>query len=392
MAERKALKKLEDQLNCSICLDTYTNPKQLQCQHVFCQQCLVKLVIRDQQGQLTLTCPNCRQVTPVPASGVRGLQAAFQINQFLEIVEEHKKAMASCVKAETASTSSTSHASITAVVCPEHDGREVELYCETCGETICYKCIKKGEKHQMHNYEELNEAFARYQQEIMSSLEPLEKQLTAIEKALAQFDIRHDKITEQQGAIEAVIHNTVKKLHETLDVRKAELIGQLNQLTRAKLKSLETQKNQIETLQAQLSSCLHFMRENLKTVNQGEALMMKSNTIRQVNELTTTFQPNMLEPDTEADMIFSALADLTAECQNYGKVYVPGPPDPSKCSAIGIGVGISALGEKSTALLQTLDSSGQTCKALIRSISCELISDITGTRVGGIIERRTKPI
>ena len=126
MAEQ-ALKKLEDQLNCPICLDTYTDPKQLQCNHVFCQQCLVRLVIRDQQGQLILTCPNCRQVTPVPASGVAGLQAAFQINQLLEIVEEHKKAKDATASAEkrveSASTSPTPHGNIT-VGCSEHGGRE----------------------------------------------------------------------------------------------------------------------------------------------------------------------------------------------------------------------------------------------------------------------------
>ena len=102
------LKKFEDQLNCPICLDTYTDPKQLQCNHVYCQQCLVRLVVRDQQGQLSLTCPNCRQVTPVPASGVRGLQPAFRVNQLLEIVEEHKKAMATTAKPEKAESASTS--------------------------------------------------------------------------------------------------------------------------------------------------------------------------------------------------------------------------------------------------------------------------------------------
>ena len=86
-----ALEKLESQLNCSVCLDTYTNPKQLQCHHVYCQHCLVRLVDRNQQGQLVITCPNCRQVTPVPSGGVAALQPAFQVNQLLEIVKEQKR-------------------------------------------------------------------------------------------------------------------------------------------------------------------------------------------------------------------------------------------------------------------------------------------------------------
>ena len=90
---KEALEKVEERLNCSICLDTYTDPKLLQCFHVFCRQCLVPLVVRDQQGRLGLTCPNCRQVTPIPADrGVAGLQPAFHINNLLEIQESLKKA------------------------------------------------------------------------------------------------------------------------------------------------------------------------------------------------------------------------------------------------------------------------------------------------------------
>ena len=244
------------------------------------------------------------------------------------------------------------------------------------------------QKHHSHDYEELNEAFERYKGEITSSLEPMEKQLATIKRALAQLDARCEEISNQRATMEANIHDTIRRLHQTLDVRKTELISQLHQLTQAKLKSLAVQRDQIETTQAQLSSCLHFMRENLKTGNQGEALLMKSTTVRQVKELTTTFQPDILEPNTEADMIFSALADITAVIQNYGRVHHQGSPDPSKCTATGKGMEVAAVGEKSTVLLQTLSFDNQPSKEAIDSITCELVSEMTGTRVGGSVERR----
>ena len=107
MAE-KALKKVEDQLNCSVCLDIYTDPKLLQCLHVFCKTCLVRLVFRDEHGQLVLSCPNCRQITPVPANGVAGLQPAFHIIPILEMAEDlrrEKEAPASAEKADSSSAS-----------------------------------------------------------------------------------------------------------------------------------------------------------------------------------------------------------------------------------------------------------------------------------------------
>ena len=90
-----ALKKeVKKHLNCSICLGTYTDPRLLQCNHAYCQQCLIGLVQCGQQGQLILSCPQCRQITPVPASGVAGLQSDFRSNQFLAIVDEGHKDIA----------------------------------------------------------------------------------------------------------------------------------------------------------------------------------------------------------------------------------------------------------------------------------------------------------
>ena len=168
-----AIKKLEDQLKCPICLETYTDPKLLQCHHVYCRKCLVKLVDRDQQGQLFLTCPNCRQSTPVPANGVAGLQSAFLITPMLEIIAE---------------AGYTSLPPPIKICCREHIGKEVEFFCETCEEPICSKCFVTGGKHFGHETELLEKAFEKYKGEIALSMEAMEKQLTTINEALVQVD------------------------------------------------------------------------------------------------------------------------------------------------------------------------------------------------------------
>ena len=171
MAE--ALKKLEEELNCAICLDTYTDPKLLQCFHVVCRQCLVKLVVRNQQGQLILTCPTCRQATPIPANGVAGLQTAFHINHLLEIRESLKEAK-NPVPTVSVVKNDEAHPIMRKKVIPncfEHADKERELYCETCEDLICWKYIMKGGKHHDHDYQPLNEAFEKYKQEMTSSLE-----------------------------------------------------------------------------------------------------------------------------------------------------------------------------------------------------------------------------
>ena len=386
MAE--GLKRVEEQLNCSICLDTYTDPKILQCFHIFCRQCLVPLGVRDQQGQLSLTCPTCRQVTPIPARGVAGLQSAFTINNHLEILEDSAKKLENAPATPERATPTDLNPVNKASHCFVHEDKELELYCETCGELICLKCALKDGKHHSHDYEELNVAFEKYKEEITSSLEPMEKQVTTIKKVLALIEQCRGEISDQQIAIEDNIHVTFRRLREVLTVRETELIGQLHKATQVKLKGLAAKSDQIETTLAKLDSCLHFMRETIKAGNESDVLMTKTNTVHQVKELTTPFQEDTLKPNTEADMVFSALADLTAMCQSYGQVFTSGSLDPSKCHTTGKGLEVAVVGEKSTAILHVVSSEGKPFDKSIKLLECKLVSEITGTRASCSVERR----
>ena len=381
MAE-KVLQKLEEQLNCSICLDTYTDPKLLQCFHVYCRQCLVSLVDRNQHGQLGLTCPTCRQVTPVPDRGVAGLQSAFHINRFLQIKEFFQKPD-NPVISESAGPADAKPDKVR--YCLVHEGKALELYCETCGELICYKCVIKDGKHRDHDYEELDQAFERYKQEIMSSLEPMEKQVAATKITLVQLDARFGEISDQRTATVNTVHITFGRIREILSVKETTMIGQIDRMTQEKLKDLAVQRDETETTLAQQSSCLHFMKESIRTGSKGDVLMMKSNTVRKMKELIIPLQP---EVKTEADIVFSASADMTAVCQNYEQVFSSSSPDPSKCHVTGKGTEVAIVGEKSTAILQAISFDGALLKKSIKSLDCEVLSTITGAIAKCGVERK----
>ena len=388
MAE-KALQKLEDQLNCSICLDTYTNPKLLQCFHVYCKECLVCLVARDQRGKLSLTCPNCRQATPVPDTGVSGLQSAFHINHLLEIVEEHKKEKEYTAIAETTegvATGDTLHQQSSH--CTEHVNEELKLYCETCSEVICYKCVTKWGNHHSHDYESIEEAFEKYKEEISAFLRPMGNQLMRIDQALTDVETCSAEIDDQQDLVEANIEGTVRELHIVLEARKTELLNRLQEISHSKHKSLAAQKDQLEATQDQLHSCEGFVRQSIKTECQSEVLKMRKTIVHQAKELTTEFQPSFLKLCTEPDMMFSAPGDATTVLQQYGDVSSMRMVDPAKCHAMGRGLETATVGGKSTATLQAVSGNGCPCLEPIESLECELESMLTGARVRGEVKER----
>ena len=386
MAE-EVLKKLEEGLNCSICLDTYTDPKLLQCFHTYCRKCLVPLADRNQQGQLGLTCPICRQVTPIPDRGVAGLQPAFHINHLLEIQNSFKKLDDPTVALEGAVGGATIAVPSREAVkhCSEHLEKEVDIYCETCRELVCYKCVIRGGKHQNHDYKEIDQAFLEYKEWIVASVEPMEKQVITINKALAQLDARCGEISDQRAATKDKVHVTFKRLREVLDVRETEIIDKLDGMTQSKLKGLAAQRDQIETTLTQLNSCLYFMRESLKMGNKVDMLLTKTYTEHHVKELTTS--PDTWEPNTEANIVFSCSAEMVTGCGNYGELALA-MLDPSKCYATGFGLELAAVGEKSTTILHAIHSDKTPCEQIIKSLECQLLSEITGTRAGCSVERR----
>ena len=87
----QALKKLEYQLICPICFDTFKDPKLLKCNHVYCKDCLQQLpMVQGRKGQLSLCCPTCRQSTTT-AADLSSLQTAFHILNLVDIQDAFAK-------------------------------------------------------------------------------------------------------------------------------------------------------------------------------------------------------------------------------------------------------------------------------------------------------------
>ena len=377
MAE-EALLKLEGQLQCAVCLDTYSNPKQLLCNHVYCQGCLDKLLERDQQEQLSLACPACRQVTPISERGARALQPAFHINNLLEI---YKSLLQVKYAPPLSSIPDGSSAKNAGSYCSEHHDEELKLYCKSCEELICLKCVIEGAQHQNHCYEMPSKVYNQYKGEIIMSLEPLEKQLSTINASLAQIETHCEEIFTQQEVVEADIHTSTKRLHEIIDTRKTELISHLQHITQRKLQGLSNQKDKLKTSQEQLTQCLATIKQSIEQQKVDEVLRLKNNLIKQVKELIAGFQPEALKPYTEADVIFfdSWLSDITAMVAKYGQVIETETcPVPLKCYATGTVQASAALGERVTTTVQSINSFGEPCVMPSKSLECELWSEISG--------------
>ena len=170
-----------------------------------------------------------------------------------------------------------------------------------------------------------------------------------------------------------------------LKVREAELVSQLDQLVQPKLKNLAAQRDEIETIQAQLGSCLSFVTESLRTGSQGEIMKMKKRVVRQINEMTAVFNADALTPCEEANVGFATSPNFANECQNLGDVCFKASTE--KSYATGNGIEVTMVNEKVTVFVYALDPNGKPCPHPVDEMTCELVSEMNAKSIEGDIRQ-----
>ena len=266
--------------------------------------------------------------------------------------------------------------------CSLHKGKELELYCETCGELICHNCTVRKHCRPEHKYDLVVDTFEKHKAEMVASLEPVEKQLTVVNKALEQIDRQSAEVNDLRTATETEIHKTIQQLHELLEARKIELIGKLNQFASQKIKKLAAQKDEVEIVQTQLVSCLSFVRECLRTGSQGEVMKMKKTIMKQIKEVTDRFNPDRLSPSDQTDVVFISSPQVAQACQLFGdirNVHVE-KVSAMKCYATGKGLEVAEPGERATVVLHVVNQKGMPCTTPVETIMSELVSVATNMK------------
>ena len=389
-------------------------------------------MVQDQQGQVSVRCPTCRRATLLPPpTTVADLQSAFHIHHLFDIRDAFEKVKepekAHCAKCKKVAQTATSYcrdcgeficAICTTVhahwdmfakhevvpldqfkkkvkqldclkklplYCSLHEGKELELYCETCEELICLLCIVK--KHKDHQYDLVSDTFKQQKAEITASLEPVEMQLETINKAIGQIESQSKAVVANMEDVEDEINKEIEKLHNILELRKAELLSKVNEEGQKKLKRLATQKDEMETVQTQLVSCLTFVKESLKRGSQGEVMKMKKGVSRQIKEITDSIKPDQLPPCEVPNMRFLPSPELAQNCEQFGTICTSNA-SPEKSYATGKGLEVAVRGEKATAIVHVCDKEGRVCSEPVESLTCELMSDTNSDKMKGSVKKR----
>ena len=220
----------------------------------------------------------------------------------------------------------------------------------------------------------MSDVFSTHKGAIEAKLTPLKEMLGTVNRALLVFDATMESIVSQQKFIDSDIEETIKRLHEELEARKAEFLNQLHEIAGEKIKSLVAQRDQVELMQTQLGSAVDFTEERLRTGSEGEILAIKKYVVTKSQDLIREFDRELLIPRQRANVVFKPhrLQDMS---KPYRAVGIAGV-SPRRCVLVS-NSHTTMMGEEFVVRVHVRDENGQDYPDPVENMTAELVSPTT---------------
>ena len=307
--QSRVLRTLESEVTCPLCLDIFTDPKRLPCDHVYCKQCVRGLALRSTTG--SISCPECRRDIPIPNNDVANFPTPHQVNRLIEM---HLKS----VKTETSQPA--------AATCKLHNSQSLDLYCETCKSLVCGHCIAKTCAKEHHEFGFINEMVEKYQTDLHRQLEPVRKLHLQISNALDTISAMEVELQSEKKEKLHKIESRFDALAEILERERKYFKESIDNVFQVKENFNAMKKNEVSKTLENITSLIHYIEVASPQRSKQEFLADIDHTRQRIKDLDTSSRSLQLEPTPSPEMEVELLdpAELEDLCKTRNFTYQKG--------------------------------------------------------------------
>ena len=314
MAEGQSgvLRKLESEVTCPLCLDIFTDPKRLPCDHVYCKECLRGLGLRSVTGR-SISCPECRRDTPIPNNDVANFPTPHQVNRLIEM--HLKSAMTKAATPQPAATT-----------CKLHNSQSLDLYCETCESLVCGHCVINTCGKKKHDYGFVNEMVKKHQADLHRELEPVRKLHLQMSSALDTISAMEVELQNKKKENLQQIESTFDALVEIIERERKYFKESVEKTFHKKENFTSTKKNEVSKTLENITSLIHYIEVDSQQRSKAEFLTDIDHTRQRIKDLDTSSRNLQLEPTQSPEMEVELLdpAELEDLCKTRNFTYQKG--------------------------------------------------------------------
>ncbi|XP_033833097.1 tripartite motif-containing protein 3-like isoform X1 [Periophthalmus magnuspinnatus] len=366
-------------LVCSICLDHYHNPKVLPCLHTFCEKCLQNYI---PPQSLTLSCPVCRQTSILPEKGVSALQNNFFITNLMEVLQRNPESTEpeSCNVLESASAAIAGQP----LSCPNHEGKVMEFYCESCETAMCLECTE-GE-HREHVTVPLRDVLEQHKMALKNQLDTVRNRLPQLTAAIDLVNAVWKQLSDRKVEAVTEISSTFEDLEKALHQRKSTLIAEVDNICSTKQKVLQAQLSSLLQGKENIESSCHFTEQALSHGSATEVLLVQKQMGERVSALARHSFPE--HPHENDHLQCQVETDgLRRSIQNLGVLITSGAVGHTSV-ATGEGLRHALMGQHTTVTVTTKDKDGELVKSGNAILKAEILSADGSTTEAEVVDNK----
>ena len=304
------LDNLHDEVSCSVCMCTYTDPKQLPCLHSFCLHCL-NGIQRTSGVHGKITCPECRKQFKIPGSGNPSeLPTNFRINSLVDVlaIKECSTANVKCGNCEKRSAQTLYCFQCCSFWCEEcilahnvirtnkehktlalkdfqdqdieavlkrpafcqkelHEKEELKFFCKNCEVAICNTCAMT--LHEGHGKMLLQEATNARKTKINYMIKSLKDKVLEKRKEVEQFNQKSMEVQAKVADVKSQVQANVDQMIAIIEARKQDVFDAVDDQANKSLETLSKKKgkveNQVKIIESAIEQTESLMKRNFST-------------------------------------------------------------------------------------------------------------------------------
>ncbi|XP_073492755.1 E3 ubiquitin/ISG15 ligase TRIM25-like [Aquarana catesbeiana] len=274
---------LEEELNCSICLDIYNDPVSLRCGHNFCQECVVPAL--KAQKTRPHTCPECKTEYAEWPELEKNRKLRNIVEGFRSKQKDQEKILCTyCVKSSVPAVKTCLHCEIS--LCAEHleahnknldhvlteptssfSGKKcsihkkpLEFYC--CEDTtcLCTSCCLVG-KHKGHDVILVEEAAEQAKKRLRNALDKLTPLEDKLEKRVRSLQEHKTKVQGKAHSEKQQANNLYKEIRRQVEIQEKKVLNDVSKMEENVLLKVSYMIKEVESQKAKLSKKIREIKK-----------------------------------------------------------------------------------------------------------------------------------
>ena len=327
-------KNLKEQVTCSICQDTFTDPKTITCLHTFCCDCIKKHALISKRNG-TFRCPECQAEVDVPAEANRfdKLPTSFHHNSLLSVLAIQqsgkgidircgicKKNSAEisycfecakfiCTYCVNAHQQYTEGHKVTPVkqfqaedyealmkgqsFCSQryHEREITRSFCLKCQICVCQICTAKD--HKAHDVKSLEKVADGVKANILTRTEVLKAKAEVFSDAIRKYEQTARELETNITNTKLKVSQAAEKMIARIQENERQIIATLENTRVSRADNLNSAKTQVQSLLKQINQAIEFAKNLIQRTSSSDIMQSKNDLEKRFEHLENTPIPEI---------------------------------------------------------------------------------------------------